>query len=343
MKRKAWLPAALVAAAGAGVALASGLGAFGGGPQVAGPGLAALGDPVRCAAYAGLPPLWGHDAHAGMVRLPAGRFVFGSRRGYADERPADAPAEKVAAFWIDQTEVTNRQFADFVAATGYVTEAEREGGAVVFHQPTAEELGARAYAWWSYVRGADWNHPGGPGSSRAGLDNQPVTLVTEADALAYARWLGRDLPTEAEWEYAAKAGREDAALDEAPRDAAGRPTANYWQGAFPVLNTGADGHDGLAPVGCYAANGWKLYDMIGNAWEWTRDPYTGAHQGHANGDTASVAAASRLSKPGQAMVIKGGSFLCSQDFCVRYRAAAREAQEGNLPATHIGFRTVRRG
>src|SRR5581483_97580 len=136
MKRKAWLPAALVAAAGAGVALASGLGlAFGGGPQVAGPGLAALGDPARCAAYAGLPPLWGHDAHAGMVRLPAGRFVFGSRRGYADERPADAPAEKVAAFWIDQTEVTNRQFAAFALGLGDVA-GGGEGGAVVFHQPT---------------------------------------------------------------------------------------------------------------------------------------------------------------------------------------------------------------
>jgi len=312
-------------------------------PQVSGPGLVALGSPAQCAGYSGLPPLWGRDTHAGMVHLSGGRFVFGSRLGYPDERPADASEEEVAAFWIDQTEVTNGQFAAFVAATGYVTGAEREGGAVVFHQPAPEELKARPYAWWSYVRGADWNHPGGPGSSRAGLDNQPVTLVTEGDALAYARWLGRDLPSEAEWEYAAKAGRRDAKLDEAPRDAQGRPTANYWQGAFPLLNTGADGHEGLAPVGCYAANDWQLYDMIGNAWEWTRDPYTGPHQGHANGDTASVAAAGRLSRPGRAMVIKGGSFLCSQDFCVRYRASAREAQEDNLPATHIGFRTVLRG
>jgi len=183
-------------------------------------------------------------------------------------------------------------------------------------------------------KGAQWR-----GAQPSG-GHLPVTLVTQADALAYAHWLGRDLPTEAEWEYAGKAGRSDDQLDTAPTDAQGKPTANYWQGSFPLLDAGADGHAGLAPVGCYAANGFGLYDMIGNAWEWTGDPYTGPRQPHANGDTAVAAGAAHA--PDAAMVIKGGSFLCAPDYCVRYRASARESQERNLAAAHIGFRTVRR-
>lgn len=300
-----------------------------------------LGSAAACARYPGLPPDWGRVPTAGLVRIPAGRFVFGSTRGYPDERPA-AGETAVAAFAIDATEVTRAQFAAFVATTGYRTEAERQGGAAVFHLPSAEELNARPNAWWTWVPGADWRHPQGPASSGEGLDNQPVTLVTQNDALAYARWLGRELPTEAEWEYAAKGGAAGAELDKAPRDAAGRPAANYWQGVFPLVDTAADGHAGLAPVGCYAANAFGLYDMIGNAWEWTADAYTGTHQSHANGDPAVAAAAAGVRVADQPTVIKGGSFLCSPDFCVRYRASAREAQEANLPASHIGFRTVRR-
>jgi formylglycine-generating enzyme required for sulfatase activity len=188
------------------------------------------------------------------------------------------------------------------------------------------------------VKGAAWNHPTGPRSNLDGRMNQPVTMVTQGDALAYAHWLGRDLPTEAEWEYAGKAGHEGADLDTAPCDEHGKPSANYWQGVFPVLNTDEDGHVGLAPVGCYAANDFRLYDMIGNAWEWTKDVYSGPHQSHTNGDTAAVAPLSRRHDP--PMVIKGGSFLCSPDYCVRYRAASREQQEADLPAAHIGFRTL---
>lgn len=306
-----------------------------------------LGTPADCVRYTGLPPDAASSLTAGMVHLPAGRFVFGSTRGYPDERPAEAETA-VAAFWIDRTEVTNAQFARFVAATGYRTDAERQGGAAVFHVPGAEELQARPNAWWGWVPGADWQHPKGPGSSREGLDNQPVTLVTEADALGYAHWLGRELPTEAEWEYAAKggvaqSGERGAALDEAPRDAAGKPAANYWQGTFPIVDTAADGHAGLAPVGCYPANAFGLHDMIGNAWEWTADAYTGPHQSHLNGDPAVAATSAGRRPSARPTVIKGGSYLCSADFCVRYRAAAREAQEADLPASHLGFRTVLRG
>ena len=296
------------------------------------PALAQLGNETLCAAGSGLPPGWGRDARAGMVHLAGGDFVFGSSAGYPDERPASAARQTVDGFWIDQTEVTNAQFERFVQATGYVTEAEREGAAVVFNTPDEAELQRRPYAWWRYVRGASWKGPHTP------APNAPVTLVTQQDALAYARWQGRDLPTEAEWEYAAKAGRDDAGLDSAPVDPDGRPTANYWQGPFPLADSAQDGHAGLAPVGCYAANAFKLHDMIGNAWEWTKDGYTGARQPHANGDTATVAARG----PDRPVVIKGGSFLCAPTYCVRYRASARESQEANLGASHIGFRTVLR-
>jgi len=301
---------------------------------------AALGTEAQCAAYGGLPAGWGADTRAGMVRVPAGDFTFGSTKGYPDERPASSAPVRVPSFWIDQTEVTVAQFAAFVKATAYVTEAERQGGAVVFHKPTDAEMNARPYAWWTFVKGADWQHPGGPGTTLDGMDHVPVTFVTQADALAYARWLGRDLPTEVEWEYAAKLGQRGDTLDAAPRDGAGKPTANYWQGIFPAFNAKQDGHEGLAPVGCYGASPAGLHDMIGNVWEWTRDPYTGPHQPHMNGDTAAVAAP--FHKPNQGMVIKGGSYLCSPDFCVRYRASARESQEADLATAHIGFRTVAR-
>ena len=164
------------------------------------------------------------------------------------------------------------------------------------------------------------------------------TEVTVAEFKAFVEATG--YVTEAEWEYAAKAGQAGAELDAAPHDAQGKPTANYWQGVFPAVDTAQDGHAGLAPVGCYAANAWGLHDTIGNAWEWTKDAYAGPHQAHLNGDTAAVAAP--YHRHDQPFVIKGGSFLCSPDFCVRYRASAREQQEADLATAHIGFRTVRR-
>ena len=290
-----------------------------------------------------LPKGWRVDPHAGQVQVPAGRFTQGSEQGYADERPSRAV--EVGGFWIDRTEVTNAQFASFVRATGHVTQAEKQGGSAVFVIPTAAQLQRSPMAWWRFMKGADWRHPTGPGSGLQGRARHPVVHVTQADALAYARWLGRDLPTEAEWEYAAKAGQ--AGLDAAPRNAKGRPGANYWQGNFPLLDTAEDGHAGVAPVGCYAANAWGLYDTIGNVWEWTKDAYAGPVQGHGNGDPSRVAAVAvklppASGGPAARQVIKGGSYLCSPDYCVRYRASARESQEPDLATSHVGFRTVSR-
>lgn len=274
-----------------------------------------------------------------MRRLEAGEFVLGAMDGYPEERPARRAS--VAAFWIDRTEVTNAQFADFVRATGYVTDAERRGAGAVFHAPAPSADGATAYgSWWVLTEGANWRQPEGPGSDLRGRDNQPVVQVTRADAEAYAAWLGRRLPTEAEWEYAAKAQGRGEQIERGPRDKEGRPAGNYWQGMFPYLDIGEDGFVGRAPVGCFAANGVELYDLIGNVWEWTADDWTGSHQAHGTGAPTFVASAAAGAVVGRQGLIKGGSFLCSTDFCVRYRASARHPQDVDMPVVHVGFRTV---
>jgi formylglycine-generating enzyme required for sulfatase activity len=301
---------------------------------------APLGTRAACAAYSGLPPAWREAPRAGMVRVRGGEFVMGSDRGYADEVPTGVTT-RVSDFWIDRTEVTNAQFAAFVEATGYMTDAEREGGGAVFVPPTDAQGVVASGSWWRFVPGATWRTPGGPGSDLAGRHHHPVLLVTQRDAQAYARWLGRSLPTEAQWEFAAKAGSDDALLDDAPRAPDGQPVANFWQGAFPYVNHMEDGYAGSAPVGCYGANAYGLHDMIGNAWEWTSDRYRGAHQPHGNGDPrVALVAQGQGAHLAQPLVIKGGSYLCAENYCVRYRAAARHPQEANLPTTHVGFRTV---
>jgi len=269
-----------------------------------------------------------------MTWLEGGRFTLGSDRGYAEELPLREV--KVDAFWIDRTEVTNAQFAAFVAATGYVTEAERRRQGVVFRAPSAGD--AVAYgSWWTVVDGADWRHPDGPQSNLQGRANQPVVQLTRADAQSYATWLGRSLPTEAQWEYAAKANGGGERIERGPRSAEGRPVANFWQGSFPYMDVGEDGHVGRSPVGCYPANGLSLYDLIGNVWEWTADPWSGQHQSHGTG---SATLPGRQGQDSPVGLIKGGSFLCATDFCVRYRASARHPQELTVPTSHVGFRTV---
>lgn len=285
-----------------------------------------------CAGDSGLPAGWGKEPYAGMLRLSGGEFEPGNEHGYPEERPNGRV--NLQPFWIDRTEVTNAQFADFVKATGYVTEAEREGAGVVFRVP---EGPVQSGSWWHFVQGANWRHPDGPDSDIQGRDNHPVVQVTYADAQAYAEWLGRELPTEAQWEYAARAGGDGEKLEREPRTADGEPAANFWQGAFPYMNTADDGHTLRAPVGCFPANGYGLHDMIGNVWEWTRDQYAMQPQPEGTADWP-------LRKTAQgvpSMVIKGGSFLCADNYCKRYRSTSRHPQEMDLPITHLGFRTIR--
>lgn len=301
----------------------------------ASPELPALGSFERCEHYSGLPPGWPGERKAGMVPVAAAEAELGSDRGYADERPV--LREKIDGFWIDATEVSNAQFAAFVAATGHITDAERQGGGAVFTSP-ATDAAATPSTWWKWQPGADWRHPDGPGSSIAGRGNHPVVQVTRADALAYAQWLGRELPDEAQWEAAAKAGLGNPEADLLVGNAE-TPKANFWQGNFPYTDDARDRYAGRAPVGCYAANAYGLHDVIGNVWEWTRDAYTGPRQPHGHGDAASV----RPAHDGTVAVIKGGSYLCAANFCVRYRASARHPQESDLSTSHVGFRTVVKG
>jgi sulfatase modifying factor 1 len=263
----------------------------------------ALGSPDTCARYSGLPHGWDAGARAGMIRLAGGSVEVGSDRGYPEERPVRSA--RVEAFWIDRTEVTVAQYDSFVAATGHVTAAEKAGGSSVFLER------------WQLVADATWRRP--QGGTAPAVAREPVVNVSYADAVAYARWLGRELPSEAQWEFAAKAGRGNERSDAALRDAKGRPAANFWQGAFPSQNLVEDGHAMRAPVGCYAANPFGLHDAVGNVWEWTTD---------ADGAGRKV--------------IKGGSYLCSTDYCARARPSSRQLQEVDLPAAHLGFRTVAR-
>ena len=257
------------------------------------------------------------------IKLPAGSFTMGAHPVYGEEGPPHIV--KVSAFEIDATEVTNAEFSKFVEATGYVTDAERpqpgfeRSGGVVFRPPTLENP-----SWWHFVEGANWRTPEGPEnpiSHANARPHEPVVQVSFDDARAYAAWADRRLPNETEWEYAANAGGDTKYVWGEERAPDGVEMANTWQGTFPIQNTEADGYAKRSPVGCFPANAFGLYDMIGNVWEWTNTEA-------AQTDLEMV------------YTIKGGSFLCAPNFCRRYRAAARQAQEAGLPTSHIGFRTV---
>src|SRR5215469_7742277 len=287
--------------------------------------------------------------HTDMVWIPGGTFRMGSEEFYVEERPVHEVA--VDGFWIDRYPVTNKQFARFVVETGYLTVAERPlnptdfpgapvenllPGSMVFHQ-TKGPVDLRNYAnWWRWTPGASWLHPRAPSDLLDGLEQHPVVHVAYEDAEAYAKWIGKDLPTEAEWEFAARGGLDGAAYawgEEFTPD--GTHMANTWQGEFPWQNLVVDGYEGTAPVGQFPPNGYGLYDMIGNVWEWTVDWYGPHHQAQKSCCGGAVAkGGNRDESYDPAMpdikiprrVIKGGSFLCAPNYCRRYRPAARMAQ-----------------
>jgi sulfatase modifying factor 1 len=290
------------------------------------------------------------------VTVPGGTFRMGSDDHYLEERPVRTVT--VDAFSIDRHEVTNGEFAAFVAATGYRTIAERGlgpadypgmppellvPGSMVFNMPETIDGYADIAQWWRYVPGADWRHPLGPGSAIDGMGDYPVVHVAYIDAEAYAAWRGRRLPTEAEWEFAARGGLDGATYawgdEEMPDDAR---LANAWQGIFPLQDDAEDGYHGTAPVGCFPPNGYGLADMTGNVWEWAADWYL---PGYLPGETTNPkgpgeATAAAFSGGHPTRTIKGGSWLCAPSFCGRYRPSARQPQEIDLGTSHIGFRTV---
>lgn len=234
--------------------------------------------------------------------------------------PEEGPPKRVfvSPFRLQTHEVTNSQFAAFVKATGYVTEAERNGGSAQFAHSDTPQI---TMSWWSLDMGATWKTPNGVGSTLDGLSLHPVVHITLNDARAYAAWAGGRLPTEVEWEYAASLGLFDPDNPlSGMRGPDGEPRANVWSGVFPVLDTARDGFAGLAPVGCFQPGLTGAVDMIGNVWEWTDTPFAQNVPRHT---------------------IKGGSFLCSETYCRRYRAAARDSMEVDFSSAHVGFRIVR--
>lgn len=285
-----------------------------------------------------------------LVDVPGGTFAMGATGFYPEETPVHEVA--VAAFAVERHPVTNAQFAAFVTDTGYVTVAERAldpaafpgvpaadlaPGALVF-RPTPGPVDLRDWRqWWHWVPGACWRHPAGPGSSIDDRAEHPVVQVAYPDAIAYASWAGRRLPTEAQWEFAARAGSTTTYPwgDEAAPD--GRLMANTWQGRFPYYNRGAHGWSGTSPVATFPPNGFGLADMIGNVWEWTTTLYDARHR---PGRETTSCCPDPAGDPASHQVIKGGSHLCAPEYCHRYRPAARSSQSQDSATTHLGFRCV---
>jgi len=292
----------------------------------------------------------------GMVFIPGGTFNIGDNEHYPSEHAAKDVT--VNNFCLDQYEVTNAQFAKFVEETDYLTiaerplsqeqfpnlsEEERKPGSLVFQmaEPGAKKIGY--LSWWKWTPGTDWRHPLGPESNIKEKENYPVVQVAYKDVEAYAQWAGMTLPTEAQWEYAARGGLDDATYSWGKQYSAKK--ANTWQGLFPVVNTKADGYKGTAPVGSFEPNGYGLYDITGNVWEWTSDWYRTGHDQIAHSVNPTGPSEKESFDPRDPTVakhvIKGGSYLCAPNYCSRYRPAARESQSPDTGTTHIGFRLVK--
>jgi formylglycine-generating enzyme required for sulfatase activity len=298
-----------------------------------------------------------------MIWVPGGEFWMGSSEpSFGDSRPWHETY--VDGFWMDKTEVTNAEFARFVKATGYITVAERKpraedfptappenlvAGSVVFTPPDHPVALNDHFQWWSYVKGANWRHPEGPLSSIKGKENHPAVHIAYEDALAYCKWAGKRLPTEAEYEFAERGG-----LDRKPYawgdefHPNGKFMANTFQGHFPDKNTGEDGYITTAPVGSFPPNGYGLYDLSGNVWEWTSDWYrpdyykTLADHGGVARNPQGPSDSFDPGEPGVAKKVhRGGSFLCTDQYCSRYMVGGRGKGEPDTGTNHLGFRCVR--
>lgn len=326
---------------------------------------------VAFAAAFGMTRVLGSREPEGMVWIPGGEFVMGSgdQSGPANERPAHRV--KLDGFWMDEHEVTNAEFRKFVEETGYKTTAEIApdweemkkqlppgtpkpddsllvAGSMVFTPPVEAVPLNNVANWWQWVPGADWQHPTGPKSSIDGLDDHPVVHVSWDDANAYAKWAGKRLPTEAEWEYASRGGLKNQRFTWGEDDPLKNPRlTNIWQGHFPDKNTKEDGFDRTAPVKTYPANGYGLYDMAGNVWEWCSDWYRADAYLAARSDSATV----NPSGPDDSWdpnepytpkrVTRGGSFLCHVTYCESYRPSARRGTSPDSGMSHMGFRCVK--
>ena len=306
-----------------------------------------------------------------MVLIPAGEYMMGGEGGLALPRESPRHPVKVDAFYMDTQEVTNAQFREFVKATGYTTIAERmvdweilktqlppgtpkppdenlQPGSLVFTpRPGITDL-SNYYQWWEWVNYADWQHPEGPESSIDGKDDHPVVHIAFADAQAYAKWAGKRLPTEAEWEWAARGGIKDAKYPWGNKDVNEAPfECNSWQGQFPNTNTAADGFEKTAPVRSFAPNGYGLYDMGGNVWEITSDWYdpryykTLSTTEVLDNPTGAPQSYNPSAPYGQHTVIKGGSFLCNDSYCASYRVSAKMPLEADSAMNHVGFRCAK--
>ena len=281
-----------------------------------------------------------------MSEIPAGIFSYGCdrREGHPGDGEGPSIRAHIDAFQIDRCAVINARFARFVAATGHVTEAERQGWSFVFAGLLPDDFedtrGVAGAPWWRQVHGADWRHPDGPHSHLGGRGDHPVVHVSHDDALAFCAWAGKRLPTEAEWEKAARGGLEAARFpwgdEETP---GGVARCNVWHGSFPDRNDLDDGFYGLAPVGSFAPNGHDLHDMAGNAWEWCADWF--APRRIAREPASAPIASLRGPAEGELRVMRGGSYLCHPSYCWRYRNSARSASTPDSATGHIGFRCVR--
>ncbi len=303
-----------------------------------------------------------------MIEIPGGKFLMGSENFYPEEKPVHEVT--VDGFWMDKYEVTNEQYEKFVNETGYVTVAERPlapedyptvdpalliPGALVFQKSKGPVNLNDYHNWWRWVPGTSWKHPKGPDSSLSGREKYPVVHIAYEDAEAYCNWIGKDLPTEAEWEFAARGGLEGKNFIWGDIDIQySTPEANTWQGEFPYQNLLIDEYEGTSPVGSFAPNGYGLFDMAGNVWEWTSDWYV-AHLDESADEfktCCTPAVNPRVTSPGGSYdvrqpqikiprkVVKGGSHLCAPNYCLRYRPAARQPQMIDTGMSHIGFRCV---